>query len=107
MKLQETSTPTQPVYVLDGGALLHHVAWSHGVTFKDICNSYVHYVTGKYGKCIIVFDGYSEEPSIKDMTQLRRGTNTLTIHCEPNMVVHGEKKCFWLTNKTNKDLLIC
>ena len=101
VKSHECSTPTKPLYVLDGGALLHRVSWSRGVTFKDICDIYVHYVTRKYGNCVIVFDGYSEEPSVKDMTHRRRGTNTVTVHCESNMMVTVKKEVF-LGNKQNK-----
>jgi len=66
------SDPTGPTggvqYVLDGGALLHQIPWRQGFpTYKEICDIYCWYVTGKYGDAIVVFDGYSHS-STKDDT---------------------------------------
>ena len=44
---------SNPLYVLDGGALLHRVS------FQEICDDYKRYVCSKYGECIVVFDGYT------------------------------------------------
>ena len=33
---------------------------------------YVRHATQRYGRCAIVFDGYNDEPSTKDATDLRR-----------------------------------
>ena len=55
-------------YVLDGGALLQRVPWSKGETFEAVCERYVEYVSRRYGKATIVFDGYESGPGIKDET---------------------------------------
>ena len=47
------------MYVLDGGSLLHRLPWTRGETFESVCKKYVNYVTRKYGKATIVFDGYN------------------------------------------------
>ena len=58
-------------YVLDGGALIYHIPWVYGSTYKDICTFYTNYVRRKYGNANIVFDGY-EGLSTKDITHQRR-----------------------------------
>ena len=80
LRYQECKLPTGGLFVLDGGALLHRIIWHHGLTFKEICHVYIKYVLCKYGKCVIVFDGYSEQHSVKDMTHLRRGVNIYTVN---------------------------
>ena len=59
-------------YVLDGGALLQRVPWTNGETFENICLKYVSYVTNRYGKATIVFDGYDDAPSIKDALEIAK-----------------------------------
>ena len=59
-------------YLLDGGALLHRLPWEKGHTFDEICVQYCRYVTSRYGKASIVFNGYDNGPSIKDATYRRR-----------------------------------
>ena len=58
-------------YVLDRGALLQRIPWSHGSTQKDICHQHTEYVWKKYDKAVVVFDGY-ESSNTKDMTHQRR-----------------------------------
>ena len=91
-------------HVLDGGALLHRLPWPQGSTYDSVCEMYVRYVTQKYGKTtIIVFDGYKEEPTIKDATQLRRtgATPGVTVHFSGDMIIQSKKDQF-LNNKENK-----
>ena len=58
-------------YVLDGGDLLHRVPWQRGSpTYKEVCDLYCRYERRKYGRAIVVFDGY-DEMSTKAMTQQR------------------------------------
>lgn len=66
---------------------------------------HVQYVTHKYGKCVVVFDGYSDEPSVKDMTHLRRGTHSVAVHCTANAIL-GVTKDVLLANKKYKQRLI-
>lgn len=93
-----------PLYVLDGGALLHRISWSVGMLFADICNSYTNYVLTRYGKSVvIVFDGYSCGPSTKDVTHIRRNEG----RSSPNVLFSTDmkltmKKDMFLSNKTNK-----
>jgi len=48
----------QTSYVLDGGALLHHVRWLKNATYSHIIEQYVSYVERHYGSCVsLVFDG--------------------------------------------------
>ena len=59
-------------YVLDGGALLQHIPWQLGEMYNAILNCYVSYIK-RYGQSIVVFDGYIDGPSTKDVTHRRRG----------------------------------
>ena len=102
-----TSNVTLPTgevqYVLDGGALIHRIPWPRGSpTYREICNAYVNYATQKYGKAIIVFDGYTGT-STKDMTQQRRagGKVGATVTFSDDMKVTMKKDHF-LANKSNK-----
>src|SRR6267154_2035946 len=45
---------SDPLYVLDGGALLHRLPWSLGMQFSDICNSCKQYFLMRYDKSIVV-----------------------------------------------------
>ena len=55
------------------------------------------------GKYIVVFDGYTDGPTVKDMTHQRRGqTNYVDVHCEKLTV----KKGIFLSNKKNKQRFI-
>uniref|UniRef100_UPI00358ECD2A uncharacterized protein n=1 Tax=Myxine glutinosa TaxID=7769 RepID=UPI00358ECD2A len=89
-------------YVLDGGALLQRIPWSHGSTYKDICHQYTEYVTKKYGKAVVVFDGY-ESNNTKDMTHHRRSKGKIgaTVTFTADMIVTMQKEQF-LANRQNK-----
>ena len=70
-KLVENDNEVLPYpvhYVLDGGSLLHRLPWTRGETFESVCVRYVNYVTKKYGKATVIFDGYNSGPDIKDIT---------------------------------------
>ena len=48
-------------YALDGGALLYRVPRPRGSpTYKVVCDLYCTYLQRKYGRAIVVFDGYNE-----------------------------------------------
>ena len=93
-------------YVLDGGALLQRIPWSRGATFQNICSQYTDYVTRKYGKATIVFDGY-ETTSTKDMTHQRRSNGkagkTVTFTADMNLTM---TKDTFLANQKNKQRFI-
>ena len=105
------SDPTGPTgeiqYVLDGGALLHRIPWPQGFpTYKETCDMYCRYVTGKYGDAIVVFDGYSHS-STKDMTHQRRtGGKTATIVTFTDEMKLTMKKDHFLSNSSNKQCFI-
>ncbi|XP_068675446.1 uncharacterized protein [Montipora foliosa] len=90
-------------HVLDGGALLHRVPWPRGSpTYKEVCDLYCTYVQKKYGRAIVVFDGYNEM-SAKAMTQQRRasGKAASTVTFTESMSVTLKKDNF-LSNPKNK-----
>ena len=93
-------------YVLDGGALLHRVVWPSGgsVTFGDLCGLYCNYVTRKYRRATVVFDGYSNNLSTKQMTQHRRSSGKIgpTVAFTQDMKV-TQKKDVFLSNANNKE----
>ena len=67
---------------------------------------YVDYVTKKYGKAVIVFDGYADGPSVKDCTHQRRGHGA-----GPDVIIKSQsvltlKKKDFLANKVNKQRFI-
>ena len=103
----EQKQPSDNVqYILDGGALLHHLPWPRGSTYDSLCDQYVRYVTQKYGAAIIVFDGYREEPTTKDATHLRSSTCTgLNVHFTGRRVVQSKKE-FFLQNPINKQRFV-
>ena len=74
-------------------------------SYDSVCEMYVRYVTQKYGTAtVIVFDGYKEEPTIKDATQQLRRTGVtpgMTVHFSGDMIIQSKKDHF-LNNKENK-----
>lgn len=66
-----TSLPNNPLFVMDGGFLLHKVAWPDPVTFAQVCATYVAYEQS-FSACDVAFDGYEAGPSTKDEAHMRR-----------------------------------
>ena len=65
--------PQDPVYVIDGGHLLHSVVWPCPATYAEICQTYVSHVLTHYGlTATVVFDGYADFSSTKSEEQKRR-----------------------------------
>lgn len=64
--------PVDTKYVLDGGSLLHKLPWTSKSTFGDISKMYSRYVASKFSNCMVVFDGYSNGPTTKDVAHIRR-----------------------------------
>ena len=63
--------------VVDGGHLMHVVAWQIPATYSVILDCYVHYVRRHYtSNTTIVFDGYDQTTTIKSIEQKRRATTT-------------------------------
>ena len=100
--------PSETVqYVLDGGALLHHILWTRGATYDQIFEQYIVYVIRKYGRAIVVFDGYNDKPSTKDIAYMKRlgGTICVTVHFTSSMGLQTKREEF-LSNKQNKQRFI-
>ena len=93
-------------YVLDGGALLHPISWSRGLTYHEIISFYVQHVTQRYGQATVVFDGYEEGPSLKNCANQRRSTvSGPSVHFDGDMVLELRKGVF-LSHPANKQRLI-
>ena len=103
---KEVAIPKQAKYVIDGGALLHRIPWTLGATFSSILDSYTQYVLKKYGKAVVVFDGYSAA-STKDMAHKQRakGKKGPTVSFTNDMVLCVSKDIF-LSNSVNKQNFI-
>ena len=82
-----------PKYVLDGGSLVHKAKWCKGDTFINIFNSYINYVTKKYGYGAVVFDGYPEVPTTKDATHIRRKAKKFgrSVNISPHLKLNMTK----------------
>ena len=64
-----------PLYVVDGGYLMHKFVWPEGATYRQILQQHVDYVHRHFGKnVIIVMDGYGDENCIKTSTRKVRAT---------------------------------
>ena len=98
---QEPSEDVQ--YVLDGGALLHRLPWPQGSIYDDVCQMYVNHVKQRYGTAVLVFDGYTNEPSTKDAIHLIRTRTCLgvTVHFTGDMLIQSKKDEF-VANEENK-----
>ena len=76
-------------------------------TYESVSHLYIRYLTQKYGAAAIVFDGYNDDPTTKDVTHLRRtGENEgVTVHFASGMMIKSKKDEF-LNNKANKQRFI-
>ena len=104
--MKQPSIPKNARYVIDGGALLHRIPWIRGSTFLSILKSYADYVIKKYGKSVVVFDGYVES-STKDMAHKRRnkGRVGLSVSFTKETTLTVSKELF-LNNSSNKQRFI-
>ena len=94
-------------YVIDGGSLLHRIPWAKNMTFRAIFDLYLNYITQRYSEATVVFDGYTDEPSIKDTTHLRRcnGIVRNQVKFGPDTPFKSKKDSF-LSNSENKQTFI-
>ncbi len=93
--------------MIDGGSLLQRLPWKRGDQFSTILDSYVSYVKKRYGKAVVVFDGYESGPAPKDVTHQRRtGQSTgVEVKFKEDMLLAIKKEIF-LANKGNKQRFI-
>ena len=68
---------------------------------------YVNRVKQRYGTAVIVFDGYTNEPSTKDATHLRRtGTcSGVTVHFAGDKLIQSKKDESWQIRKISNGSL--
>ena len=94
-------------YVLDGGSLIQRIPWVVGTSFINICQVYIDYVKHNFADATVVFDGYPEGPSTKDVTHMRRnkGQRSTDIIFTESMPCKVKKELF-LSNKRNKQRFI-
>lgn len=90
-------------YVIDGGALLHRIPWQLGDCYDKILERYCGYVTKRYGRAAVVFDGYLDGPSTKDVAHDRRlkGKCGRKVSFQGSMSLQMKKEEF-LANVENK-----
>ena len=72
-------------YLLDGGAVPHHVTWKVSI-FKELFQDYISNVNLKYGLCTLVFDGYN---SISTKDHEHRGRAAQVPPCSDVSVTSG------------------
>ena len=105
---QPESAPKLDVHcIVDGRALLQRLPWRRGDLFETIYQMYVDYVMRKYSRATVVFDGYVDGPSIKDVTHKRQtgGRSCSTVHFHGQTILCSKKEDF-LRNKENKQRFI-
>ena len=78
--------PSEAVYTIDGGHLLHRVVWQQPATYGQICEQYKQYTTKRYGYARVMFDGY-DAPSPKDAEHSRRVASSREVLIEDNIHV--------------------
>ena len=105
MKEEQRNPSGDVQYVLDGGALLHRVPMAM-MTYESVSHLYVMYVTQKYGAAAIVFDGYNDDPTVKDATHLLRTGDCVgvTVHFASGMMIKYKKDEFLNNMLTSSDL---
>lgn len=94
--------------VVDGGFLIHYVAWPNDATYGEIVKNYSSFVLSKYGhNTTVVFDGYPDEATTKDEEHRRRSLkySSYEIQFNENTKCVTKKEHF-LSNKKNKIKLI-
>lgn len=106
---ETASLPRENVkYILDGGSLLHRLPWPRGSSYKELAEMYVSYVARKHTLATIIFDGYVDGPSTKDVAHLRRSKGLVVgrhVAFDPDMILCETKEIF-LANCENKQQFI-
>ena len=92
--------PSEAVYSIGGGHLLHRVVWQQPATYGHICEQYKQYTTKRYGYARVVFDEY-DAPSTKDAEHSRRVASSREVLIEGNIDVSMSQQEF-LGNTANK-----
>lgn len=86
--------------------MIHRLPWKRGENYGAIARSYADFTIYHYGKATVVFDGYSEGPSIKDNTHQRRGQHAHPIISLDAKTEFVGRKDDFLSRSFNKQGLI-
>ena len=80
-------------HIIDSGALLYSVKWIPDTTYRDIVKQYQNYLLSTFGLCTVIFDGYNNGPSTKDIKHVRgsRTSQTVTVDLNKRVTVAQEK----------------
>ena len=59
--------------------------------YDDVCQMYVNHLKQRYGTAVLVFDGYTNEPSRKDAIHLIRTSTCsgVTVHFTDDNYTHS------------------
>ena len=106
LKLNDSSLATK--CVIGGGSLLHRVKWQQDCSYTTVIAEHISYVGRHYGhpdSVTIIFDGYGNGPSTKDVEHERRSAK-----CAPNVVFDENMPAYrsqsaFLSNENNKNNL--
>ena len=81
-------------HIIDGGALLYSAKWIPDTTYRDIVKQYQNCQLSTFGLCTVIFYGYINGPSTKDMKHHVRGSKTsqtVTVDLSQRVTVAQEK----------------
>ena len=81
-----------PLYIADGGYLLHKIVWPSDATYWQILNNHVEYIIRHYGRnVIVIMDGYGNENCTKISTRRVRASRytsrEITFDCNMKAVI--------------------
>ena len=100
---EETSHPIN-AFVIDGGALLQSVVWPKDQTVGTIVECYSAYLKSPPSETTIIFDGYPDCPTVKNMTHARRGTQASPDISFTTHTIIKMSKVLFLSNKKKSDI---
>ena len=99
---------TAQVCVIDSGTLLRKVKWPLNSKFQELFNTfdYVRRRYRSYERCCVVFDGYTDEPSIKSTEHDRRSSHTTSanVTVSETMTVTANREMF-LRNMSKQETI--
>ena len=110
MKIEEIVGPvTLPASqrVLDGGWLVHKIPWIARTIYSKVAESYVDYVKRHFGQAVVDFESYTDKPTTKNCTELKR-TKVLScpnIEFSPNMKMVKSKEKIFISPKNKQHFI--
>lgn len=109
---KESMKPAAGTCVVDGGNLLHKMAWVLPCTYSDILDQCLKYTLRNYdyrGRIIIAFDGYEDECSVKCQEHSNRplkGLMAPEVHIHDISIEVASQKNEFFRNTANNMQLI-